>query len=269
MDSFLGLSDTAWTAIYTIITGFLLITAVLTVIYAKKLWESRQGQAEDARKAQVEASRPYIVVKIEPSGVSPHLFDLTVRNIGWRPAFDVSISFDPPPIRASETDGHELSKAKMLNEPVAMIAPGQEMRTFYDSHLERKNRKDLPTSHEVSFTYKDSSGQNYSQTSTLDIDALKGTVSTSVRTPHDIGKAIEKISKTLNNASVLRKSGSVRVQAADESRAELKQRLAQQQVEDEQEYQRLRRKLGYLSSAQAQGTSDASPQSKENEEPGT
>lgn len=51
-----------------------------------------------------------------------------------------------------------MSKAKMLNKPVAMIALGQEMRAYYDSHIERHGRNDVPNNHEVSLRYQDSSG---------------------------------------------------------------------------------------------------------------
>jgi len=95
---FWGVSATAWTGIYTIITFGLLVVAVVAALYAKKQWQIGREQAEDARTAQVEASRPYVVVAIEPSGASRHLFDLTVRNIGQRPALSVSIALDPPPV---------------------------------------------------------------------------------------------------------------------------------------------------------------------------
>src|SRR5581483_940303 len=127
-DTFWGLSATAWTGIYTLATAGLLAVAVVAALYTKRQWESTRGQVEEMRKAELEGRRPYVIVTVEPSEVSRHLFDLVVRNIGQRPAETVSISLDPPPVRARETDGQELSNAKMLKEPVAMIAPGQEMR---------------------------------------------------------------------------------------------------------------------------------------------
>ena len=96
--------------IYTIITFGLLVVAVVAALYAKKQWQIGREQAEDARTAQVEASRPYAVVAIEPSGASRHLFDLTVRNIGQRPALSVSAtseaqSWSSKPYRIHYQDG--------------------------------------------------------------------------------------------------------------------------------------------------------------------
>jgi hypothetical protein len=167
-DTFWGLSATAWTGIYTLLTAGLLGVAVVAALYAKRQWNSAREQIKETRKAELEARRPYVIVTVEPSETSRHLFDLVVKTIGQRPAENVSISLEPPPISAVEIKGHELSNAKMLREPVAMIAPGQEMRAFYDSHIDRDRRDDLPASHKVSLSYQDSSGCEYTGTSVID-----------------------------------------------------------------------------------------------------
>jgi len=60
---------------------------------------------------------------------------------------------------------------------------------------------------------------------------MKGTMFASVQTLHDIGKTLEKMEKTLNGASLLRRAGSVEVEASIESRGEQRQRLAEEQAE--------------------------------------
>ncbi|MFJ2620677.1 hypothetical protein [Glutamicibacter sp. NPDC087344] len=202
VETFIGLTQTAWTGIYTLITFGLLTMAVVAAIYAARQWK-------DARKAHKETNRPYVIVVIEPSPASPQLFDLVVRNIGKRPAKNVSITLYPPPERASETAGHELRNIKMLNEPVAMIAPEQELRTFFDNSIERTDERGLPTSHTVSLTYFDSSNEVYEEASILDLEALKGTMFTTVHSIHSLGKSLQNISKTLQNASVLKRRGLV------------------------------------------------------------
>lgn len=238
MDQFWGLSGTAWTGIYTIITFCLLIVAVAAALYARKQWH-------EARKARVEASRPYVVVTIEPAGVGPQLFDLMVQNIGQRPALDVSITLDPAPRRARETAGHEIGKIKMLNEPVALIAPGQEMRVFYDDHSERMGREDLPSSHQVSLTYRDSSGHEYSESSVLDIEAMKGAMFTSVRTIHDIGKSLEKMNQTFSRSSVLGRAGKIQAEVSVESRVEHVQRIAEENSQQQERHRSLLKGLGF------------------------
>jgi hypothetical protein len=219
-DTFWGLSATAWTGIYTLLTAGLFAVAVVAALYAKRQWESARGQAEEMRKAELEGRRPYVIVTVEPSRVSRHLFDLVIRNIGQRPAEAVSISLDPPPIRAHEADGYELANAKMLKEPVAMIAPGQEMRAFYDSHIDRNGRDDLPTSHRVRLSYQDSSGLRYTGESVIDINAMRGTMFTEVKTVHDIAKSLAEIQKTLNDASVLGRQGTLEADVSVASRVE-------------------------------------------------
>ncbi|TWP32858.1 hypothetical protein [Leekyejoonella antrihumi] len=218
MDKFWGLSGTAWTAIYTLITFGLLVVAVLAAIYAKRQWDTNKDQAESARRAQLEASRPYVIATVQPSAASRHLFDLEVRNIGRRPALNVTLRLDPPPKRARETEGLEIAKIKMLNEPITMIAPDQKLRAFYDNHIERKDAEDLPSSHEVSLTYEDTSGRTYTEHSVIDLEAMRGTMFTDVKTVHNIGKSLDEIGKILKAASVLDRHGTLDVEAATETR---------------------------------------------------
>jgi hypothetical protein len=240
---FWGLSATAWTGITTLLTAGLLAVAVLAALYAKRQWDIARGQISEARRAELEGRRPYVIVTVEPSGASPVLFDLVVRNIGQRPAEAVSIRLDPPPVSAIEEAGFELSRAKMLTEPVAMIAPGQEMRAYYDSHFARNGRDDLPASHKVSLSYQDSSENKFTGTSVIDIHATKGTISTSVKTLDDIAKSLEEIQKTLSSASVLARQGALEVEASVESRAEQQDRLAREQAELESRRDQLRRRM--------------------------
>lgn len=219
------------------------MVAVVAALYAKRQWDNAREQVNEARKAELEARRPYVIVTVEPSEATRHLFDLVVRNIGQRPAEAVSISLDPPPARARETDGHELANARMLTEPVAMIAPGQEMRAFYDSHIDRNGRDDLPTSHKVSLKYRDSSRHEYTGTSVIDINAMRGTMSVNVKTLHDIGLSLEEIQKTVSRASVLDRQGTLEVEASVEPRAMQQERLAREQAEAMSNYDQLVRRL--------------------------
>jgi hypothetical protein len=242
-DTFWSLSATAWTGIYTVLTAGIFMVAVVAALYAKRQWDSARVQIRETRNAELEARRPYVMVTVEPSETSRHLFDLVVTNLGQRPAKTVSISLDPPPVSAVEDAGFELSKAKMLTEPVAMIAPGQVMRAFYDSHFERNGRDDLPTSHKVSLSYQDSTGHTYEEASVIDLDAMKGTIFTEVKTVHDVAKSLAEIQKTLANASVLHRHGTLEVEASVETRAEQQQRLAREQAESRQKREELMRRL--------------------------
>ena len=253
-DTFWGLSATGWTGITSLLTFGLLAVAGWAAFYAGKQIEIARKQAKEAHEAELETRRPYVIVTVDHSEASKQLFDLVIRNIGQRPAVNVSISLDPPPVRAQENDGFPLFKAKMLTEPVAMIAPGQEMRAFYDSHIDRNGRDDLPTSHKAQVTYQDSSGTEYTETSVIDVHPMQGAMYTSVKTVHDIAKSLEEIQKTLRSASVLRSHGTLAVEAAVEPRAEQQERLASEQAERLRQHRELVRRL----LPNATGTGEAS-----------
>ena len=104
-ETFWGLTQTTWTAIYTLLTAGLPVVAIAAALYAKRQWQSTREQLGETRAAQLEAERPYVVVTIEPGATSRHLFELVVRNIGRRPALAASIRLDPPPVR-QESRGH-------------------------------------------------------------------------------------------------------------------------------------------------------------------
>lgn len=243
-DAFWGLSATAWTGIYTLLTAGLLAVAIVAALYAKRQWKIARDQIDEMRKAELESRRPYVIVTVEASKTSRHLFDLVVRNIGQRPAERVSISLDPPPACASEIVGYEISNAKMLKHPVAMIAPGQEMRAFYDSYIEREGRDDLPNTHQVQLTYQDSSGREYKEASVIDIYAMRGTTFIDVKTVHDVAKSLAEIQKTIERASVLGRKGTIDAEVSVENRVEQQRRLdrerAKSKIEHEERIRRLR-----------------------------
>lgn len=229
MDTFLGLSATGWTAIYTLLTAGLLLVAVLAAWYAKGQWAAARESVEDARRASREATRPYVIVTIEPTATTRTVFDLCVRNIGQRPALDVSVELDPPPVRARETDGFEIAKVKMLNEPIRMLAPGQEMRAFYDSHVERAQVEGLPSGHQVFLEYRDSSEHPYREDSVLDLEAMRGAMFTDEKTIYHVAERLEEIKKVLKTSSVLGRNGALMVDATTERRPDRETRVEREE----------------------------------------
>lgn len=192
MDTALLMNQTQWTAAYTLISAGLLFVAILAAVYARQ-------QVEQAKKVHSETTRPYVIVTAEPGRSSRKVFDLVIRNIGQRPAHDVRIKLDPTPVRAKELGGYKLADAKLLAEGIAMIAPGQEIRMFYDSHVERSARSDLPTWHQVNLEYRDGGKGRFTERSVLDLEANKGALQVDEKTLHDLVKAVEGISLKLKS----------------------------------------------------------------------
>lgn len=189
MDTFWGLTATDWTAIYTLITLLLWVTAVVTVVYAARQWR-------DTRAANLETMRPYVLATAEPLLSDRQVFDRSIRNIGQRPAIDVRVEIDPPPRRSSDpAEGPTLGKLRMLNEPIAMIAPGQDMRTLWDDHAKR-HEVDLPWVHRVKIEYSDTSGHRFAEQAIIDLSAMCGTGWRVEKTIHDVGQAVERIARS-------------------------------------------------------------------------
>lgn len=218
MDTFWGLSGTAWTAIYTILTALLLLTAWGAAYIAWGQWKASRDAVEQARRAQLESSRPYVIVTVESTAAARNLFDLSVKNIGKRPAFRVKVDLDPAPTTANTTPGYAMEELKMLKEPIAMIAPDQDMRAFWDDYAERHGRTDLPDSHRVTVSYSDSSGNTYREESVIDLTAMEGATYVESKSIHDIGKTLDKMAKTLHDAPILSRTARAEVFAVTESR---------------------------------------------------
>jgi hypothetical protein len=95
----------------TLLTAWLLMALALTALYAARQVKPAR-QEDDVRRAQRQSSQPDVIVTGEPALIGPQLFDLLIRNVEKLPAIRVSISLDPPPIRASEPPGFESAKLK-------------------------------------------------------------------------------------------------------------------------------------------------------------
>jgi hypothetical protein len=223
-----------WSGATALATVGMLVVAVVASVYAKRQWESSREQIEDSRRAAVEASRPYVTATLEASAASEMIQNLVVRNVGQRPALEVTVHLTPPPVRAREAEQHRLADTRMLNEPIAMLAPGQELKTFFDSSLERQDRTDLPDRYEVELRYKDSSDRMYIEHSVLDVAASKGALTVQVRSLHDLAVSVQKIERILNGASALARRGYIQADAVIEGFAENESRLAAERARTEQ-----------------------------------
>lgn len=217
METFWGLSVTAWTAIYTILTALLVITAWVAAVIAWGQWRVSREAVNETRRAQLEASRPYVIVTVEPTAVAKNMFDLSVKNIGKRPAMDVRVHLDPAPVAADSPPGFGIDEVKMLKEPIRMIAPGQDMRAYWDDHYIRSSRDDLPSVYQVALSYSDSSGIVYREDSALDLKAMDGASYVNSNNIHEIGVALAKIARKLEHAPILSRNGRVEIIAVTET----------------------------------------------------
>lgn len=228
-DTFWGLSATGWTAYYTLLTAGLLLVAIAAALYAR-------NQVQIARAAQREATRPYIIVTAEPSPIGWRVMDLVIRNIGQRPAYNVKVSLTPEPVRANETPGAPISEVRWLREPIPMLAPGQELRTFYDAMDERLNsgRSDLPTSHDYSVEYDEGTvaakkgKPDHRDSGVVDLNAMAGAMQPDVYNIHHVASALRDIKKEVakmnRSGTYIQRLGNTAGRPASEVRDILDQR---------------------------------------------
>lgn len=197
-----GLTTDEWTATYTLLTAGLLLVALAAALYAR-------DQVRVSRAIQREATRPYVILTVESSPIGWRVLDLVVRNIGQRPAYNVSLTLDPGPVRTTETSEAPLSEVRMLTEPIPMLAPGQELRTYYDQMEERLNsgRTDLPMSHDYTVDYDsqpkpDKKRQDhYRDQGVVDLNALGGAMQPDVYNIHHVVTALRDIKKEMAKAN--------------------------------------------------------------------
>lgn len=230
MDEAWGLTATEWAAVAALGAVATALVAAVTAFFILRQLHAAREQLRDARSAQAEQERPYVVVSIDQSEAGSQLMDLVIQNVGKTPARNVRLTLDPAPVRAEETPGLELAKARLFNEPLPLLPPGRVIRTFFDSAIDRKD-SDLPTEYSVQVTYENSAGETWDEESVLDLDTLKGAMFVTTYGMHHLAKAVREMSKHLSKASVLGRRGYVETDTTVEARAVRDQRVQAEQDE--------------------------------------
>lgn len=225
MDTAWGLTATQWAAVAALGTAATALIAFVTAWLVLGQLRAARRQLTDARSAQAEQERPYVIVFIDTSEASPQLMDLVVQNVGKTPAWNVRIHLDPPPVRAQETPGLKLANARLFNEPLPLLPPGRTIRAFFDSAIDRKGA-DLPTEYRVRVTYENLAGERWEEESVLDLDTLRGAMFTEIFGMHHLAKAVREMSKHLGKASILGQRGWVETDTAIEARVDRNERVS-------------------------------------------
>lgn len=149
-----------------------------------------------------------------------NLLDMVLKNSGKRPAYDITCKFDPDlPYYSNIT----LSQLRLFdNFPI--LEAGQEMRFFFNSMIEIKDRPKSQLKTMVNTKYRDSNGSWFSERYSLELDKFNDLLVREesnlnnihkdlqdikielerfrrlgllIKTPEDIAKESEQIKKTL------------------------------------------------------------------------
>jgi hypothetical protein len=161
-------------------------------------------QIERNRRLAADQTRPHVAMLMEPHAADWHVIELVVKNFGRTAAYDIRFSFPNPPTVAeyeNAADGYADVVELQLPRELAVLAPGQEWRTVWDSALDRA---EIGTGIESRFTgtvtYYDrpdkSRGRRFWQHErspletqvVLDWDALPPVQRIELMTTHDLAK---------------------------------------------------------------------------------
>lgn len=213
---FLGLSYAQWDLVGTIATSLSFVVAATAAAVAV-------FQLRHSRRIHRDQTRPYMVITIEASEASPTIADIVIKNIGTTPAYDLSISVDPPFERVREDMGFPIAEARVFKEVTAMWAPGFELRQYFDSQIERtteRKRREADPSlevlrdrYEVTLAYANAPRRKHRwqrkpdrwvEKQLLDANWGAGTVFTDIYGVHHAAKALREIEKVLKRADNLR-----------------------------------------------------------------
>lgn len=183
---------------------FLAFVQVLTlaalVVYVVKTWEmasATRSSVEEIKKTRQAETRPYVLLVAERNRDSPLFVDLVLRNFGRTGARDIALTFSPQ-LQAS-WDG--LSECAFLFSPVGFLAPGAELRTFFDSSRDYFH-KELPGHYVVEVTYQDERKQtSYAESCVLNIEQFKGMSWLDSKDLGDIHKVLESLGRSVDKTN--------------------------------------------------------------------
>lgn len=151
----------AWAALGSCVTAVVAIAAA--GFAAWQVWELRQ-----TRERQ---TQPNVVAFVRPNAKVYQFLDLVVANYGLTPAYHVKLRF--PPLTVTPYMGMTGDQVTQLHIPdeIAVLAPGQEWRNFWDSSINRYEKRDeLGSRFEGSVSFEDSRGNEFENPSILDWD---------------------------------------------------------------------------------------------------
>jgi hypothetical protein len=173
-------NQTTWVALEA-------IAVVVTVGYAFLQYR----EMRDVRKAQ---ERPYVIVDFD---VADWLIDVAAVNIGAGAATDVKFSFKPELI---DSDNRNLSQSFWLfKEGAAFLPSGKRIATLFDG-ANRYFGSGKPLRFQVDISYRDTQGDPWATSMTLDLSMYKGRLYVQRKGIEDVAEALEKLEKHIRKA---------------------------------------------------------------------
>lgn len=196
VDTFLGLTADAWTAIGTVATAAVALVAALFAGW----------QVLVMRGTRREQTRPYVVVDFREHPVSRTIIALVIENIGATPAYDVRLDFSPElestdDERDDGTRGiYSVAESPLIRDGIPTMPPRRKIVVSFDSAPKRK-RAGLPLRYDVTVTLKDSRGNKHTEQYIADMAHMFSLSYTEEQTVHHVARALQGIQQLLTRST--------------------------------------------------------------------
>jgi hypothetical protein len=150
-------------------------------------------QVHEARRLREDQARPFVIIDFHPWQT---IIELSIKNIGKTLARDVTFAFDPPltSTRDDSSGRGKLTKLNLFQHGIPTLAPGREMKLFFDQFPSRL-QAGLPLTYNVSVSYTDTVGRRYNDPTVLDLAAYLGTGGIRRDGLHEIHRRLEELVK--------------------------------------------------------------------------
>lgn len=186
------------TAIGALVAGGAAIAQVAVVVVAAKY---AKEQLDEARELRRDTTRPFVVIDFDVEHARP-LIRLVITNNGPVFAHDVRFEFEPPLESTFDRewkDSPPLGALKIFSEGIPSLAPGKQIATLYDSFFNFEGEGGPPRLYDVTTSYRDHAGRNYSERTVLDLDVYWNTRRVDRHGLHDVHERLKEISKEIKN----------------------------------------------------------------------
>lgn len=171
-------SPEGWSALGTwAIVLVAVIAAVIALLQVRQIRITRQRQTQ-----------PNVVAFARLNAKGWQFLDLVVANYGLTPAYHIKLKFEPLTVAPRDPGGH--ATELYLPDEIAVLAPGQEWRTMWDSAIPREDKRDeLGSRFEGSVEFQDHDGNKFENRAILDWNTFRNTIELG-DTPSESAKAI-------------------------------------------------------------------------------
>lgn len=187
---YLNKNSGALSAIFSaVVTGATVVYAWLTARLVEETRQMRQAQTE-----------PRIQVTYRVRDEWINLLDISVRNIGLGPAYDVRFKVHT---ETTDTDGSSelvkgLLKLACFKNGLSYLGPSQEYFSYWTNIADGESSK-VDCRIIISCSYRSVTNAQYKHDCIVDLSELKGSSRIGEPPLHKIAKHIEKIEKDLHN----------------------------------------------------------------------